>query len=161
MLIISLSVVAVAVLLTFILKEKTKPLEQSRVLNEDFSKRLLFTESEVKFYYVLRGLLPPGFEVWGKLGLWAVVSSKTSWAKISQKQMDFVIVKLGPLPDAVLVVELDDYSHRRKSAAKRDAEKDAILERVGLPVLRVPVASVYDVEDLRNKINVILDNSEH
>lgn len=159
--IFSIFVVALVVILTLLLKDKKQSNEQGSEVIHDFSRRLLFTESEAKFYYVLRGVLPPGFEVWGKLGLWAVVFSKTSWCKISQKQIDFVIVKLSPLPDAVLVVELDDYSHLRKSAQKRDAEKDAILERAGLPVLRVPVASVYDLDDLRNRIQSFIDNSEH
>lgn len=141
MIIIFASAVAVAVILALLLKDQKKTENQSKALSDDFSRRRLFTESEAKFYPVLRGVLPPGFEAWGKLGLWAVVSSKTSWGKIAQKQIDFAIVKIGPLPGMVLVIELDDYTHRRKSAQKRDAEKDAILKRVGLPILRIPVAS--------------------
>ena len=160
MTIVFVSVVAVAVLLILLLKDQKKPEGQTGGSKADFSRRLLFTESEAKFYHALRSLLPSGFEVWGKLGLWAVVSSKTSWGKIAQKQIDFVIVKMGPLPDAVLVIELDDYSHRRKSAQKRDAEKDAILEQAGLPILRVPVANVYETEDLWNKIQPFVSSGD-
>ena len=161
MVIIFVVLVVVLVVLALLLKDKKRPEVQTRASSgEDFSRRLLFTESEAKFYHVLRGILPPGFEVWGKLGLWAVVSSKTSWGKIAQKQIDFAIVKIGPLPDVVLVIELDDYTHRRKSAQKRDADKDAILEQAGLPILRVPVASVYNAEDLRNKIQPFVNSED-
>ena len=62
-------------------------------------------------------------------------------------------MKISPLPDVVLVIEPDDYTYRRKSAPKRDAEKDANLDQAGLPILRVPVTSAYGGEDLRNKIH--------
>lgn len=60
----------------------------------------------------------------------------------------------------VLVIELDSYTHRRKSTQKRDAEKDAILEQAGLPILHVPAASSYDGEDLRNKIQPIANSED-
>lgn len=126
----------------------------------DYSRRILFTETESRFFHVLRQAVPEQFDVWGKLGLWSIVFSKKNWAKIAQKQLDFVIVRKGAIPDAVFVVELDDYTHRRASVSKRDLEKDAILKSAGIPILRVEVSKEYDLNDLRNKIQVILNNSD-
>lgn len=149
--------VVVAVIVFFLKKPQKQVVSSEQTVSADvidYGKRELFTETEAKFYHTLCEVLPSGYKVWGKLGLWAVVSSKKGWNKISKKQLDFVILKdTGALiPEVVLVVELDDYTHSRKSAMARDAEKDAILAASGIPVLRVRVQSAYDSAALRSSI---------
>jgi hypothetical protein len=63
--------------------------------------------------------------------------------RISRKTVDFFIC----LPDFTLVaaVELDDRSHR----GSLDAERDAILESAGVPILRMNVRDIPSVEQLR------------
>ncbi|MDO4628579.1 MAG: DUF2726 domain-containing protein [Planctomycetia bacterium] len=144
-----IALVVLAVVLVFVqsAKKQGRKVTENAVKVADssgdlvFSQRLLFTKNENEFFNYLRSFVPEGYEVWGKLGLWAVVhcADKRGWAKISQKQLDFVIVSVGPVPSAVLVIELDDASHKRKTAQARDAEKDKILVDAGIPVLRFPV----------------------
>lgn len=125
-----------------------------------FKKRLLFTETESHFYRVLLPLVPEGFFILPKVGLWAIVKNeqRAGWSKISQKQCDFVIFKDGILPEPVLVIELDDRSHNKVSAQKRDEAKDAILSSAGISSLRVPVQKDYDVVFLAEEIRRISSN---
>jgi hypothetical protein len=48
-----------------------------------------------------------------------------------------------------LAIELDDRSHARPAARRRDDFKDAALAAAGLPLLRVTAAGGYDLAELR------------
>ena len=79
--------------------------------------------------------------------------------RISQKHVDFVLV--GPVDgDIRLVVELDDQSHSQAKRLERDRLVDEILDRVGIPILRVRVASAYESEALRVEIFNCLQRSQ-
>lgn len=157
---ITLAVVLLAILFVV---SGTKKGEKKRLTNnknaanaakeaDDFAPRLLFTDSEAKFFHVLEAAVPADCMVWGKLGLWAVVNSKNAWGKIAQKQLDYVIVKNDACPQVVCAVELDDASHSRRSAQARDAEKNEILNQAGIPLVRVKVQNSYNVDELREMI---------
>lgn len=137
-------------------KEKSVKHEQNAVLT--FKKRLLLTETEADFYAVLSPLVPAGFVLLPKVGLWAIVHNeqRAGWSKISQKQVDFVLFKNGRLPEPVLAIELDDNSHNRKSTKKRDTDKDSILQSAGIACFRVPVQKNYDVLFLQGELNKVL-----
>lgn len=62
--------------------------------------------------------------------------------RVMSKHVDFVLCdreRVAP----VLVVELDDASHKLPQRAARDALVDAVLRAAGLPVLRFPVSAAY------------------
>jgi hypothetical protein len=70
-------------------------------------------------------------------------SRQALFNRISRKSVDFLLC----LPDFTVVsaVELDDRSH----SSKRDAERDAILQAAGIPVVRVNVSAIPATEKLR------------
>ena len=52
----------------------------------------------------------------------------------------------------IAAVELDDASHENKPNRENDMLKDAVLESINLPLIRVPVASRYDRRRLERSI---------
>ncbi|MDO4551771.1 MAG: DUF2726 domain-containing protein [Planctomycetia bacterium] len=104
------------------------------------------------FYQSLIQAVPKGFYLFPKLGLWAIVRNNESsgWPKISQKHLDFVITNKDFQP--VLVIELDDKSHKSYGSTKRDETKNQILESAKIPILRVGVKKGYAVKDLEDLV---------
>ena len=69
--------------------------------------------------------------------------------RISQKHVDFVLVDVRST-EIVLVVELDDKTHRRRDRSERDEFLDRAFAAAGVDVLHVPAAANYDVGKLRS-----------
>ncbi|HVJ47663.1 DUF2726 domain-containing protein [Desulfitobacterium sp.] len=70
---------------------------------------------------------------------------------------DFVIFnKLDKMP--VLVVEVDGYAFHANNSKQleRDKMKDTILEKYGIPILRIKTNESGEEAKLRNKLNRIL-----
>jgi len=83
----------------------------------------------------------------------AKVSPKTSnrlaWHnKLDRKSVDFVICDRDLLR-TVLAIEVDDKSHSKPARVSRDKFVNAVFEKIGTPLLRIPAASTYDPETLR------------
>lgn len=120
-----------------------------------FYPRDIFTAAEFKFFLVLQNVCRNYFYIIPKMGLWALVDHRdnvTAWNKISRKHLDFTLCHPQTMKP-LLVIELDDSSHRQYKQQQRDAEKDAILAEVGVPVLRIPVARQYDEGAIKNLIS--------
>lgn len=111
--------------------------------------------AELSFHHVLRAAV----------GDWAVICSKVSLAdlfyaktgshkvntsytnRIARKHVDFLLCdpqSLKPL----LGIELDDSTHSRAARKRRDDFVDQVFAAAGLPLLRQPVQSAYDVREL-------------
>lgn len=67
------------------------------------------------------------------------------------KHVDFLLCDKGTL-EPLLVVELDDSSHRKEDHVERDKFKDATFTAVGLPFLRVELQEDYDSRQLWENI---------
>jgi len=63
---------------------------------------------------------------------------------------DFVICNADAAVERV--VELDDRSHNREVARSRDAKKDAVLNAVGIPIVRLQARRIPSVENLRRLV---------
>ncbi|MDO4569435.1 MAG: DUF2726 domain-containing protein [Planctomycetia bacterium] len=124
-----------------------------------YDKRPLLTNAEMKFYRALLPLIPHGYQVWAKLGLWAVVKNlePEGWPKIAQKHLDFVVVRESDLA-VVGAIELDDKSHLRKNAQKRDEEKNIIMSRAKIPLVRIPTRRSYPAEDIAPQLSIFWES---
>jgi hypothetical protein len=72
--------------------------------------------------------------------------------KIRSFHVDFVICE--PRTTApLLVVELDDRTHRSQRQRERDGFKDAVLKSAGIPVLRITAQQAYSPDSLRAEIS--------
>ncbi len=118
----------------------------------------LLSKSERAFYVVLNQAVGRKYQVFAKVRMIDIVRvargverAQVYKNRIIQKHVDFVLCsREGLVP--LLVVELDDASHRGEKARGRDAEKDAIFAAAGLPVMRVVAASGYGVEELAGRV---------
>lgn len=72
------------------------------------------------------------------------------FGKVKSKHLDFVLCNSEFIP--IVAVELDDASHENKPNRENDMLKDAVLESIDLPLIRVPVASRYDRRRLERSI---------
>jgi len=121
------------------------------------AKPSLLTEAERTFLYALDQALPPNTRVFVQVALSAIVSTRQgsesrqrSWNRIAQKVADFVVCDQWCKP--LVVIELDDSSHKKTKRAARDELLDSILGNVGLRLLHVRAAGNYDVSALRAEL---------
>lgn len=122
---------------------------------QQYFPREILTNAEFVFFATLRNVCRNYLYIIPKMGLWALVDHRdnvTAWNKISRKHLDFTLCHPQTMKP-LLVIELDDSSHRNPKQQERDAEKDAILAQAGVPVLRIPVARQYDEGAIRNLIS--------
>lgn len=130
-------------------------LEDDEEEEQVYFPREILTKAEFAFFATLQNICRNYFYIIPKMGLWALVDSRdnmTAWNKISRKHLDFTLCHPETMKP-LLVIELDDSSHRNPKQRLRDLEKDAILKEVGVPVLRIPVARKYDEGAIRNLIS--------
>jgi hypothetical protein len=127
-----------------------------------FSKRYLLSKGEVAFYRALRAALPPGLLVAPKVRVSDVIGcDAAAWkqgfgGRISQKHVDFVIADEHTTA-IVLIVELDDRTHRHRDRAARDDFLDRAFAAAGLAVLHISAAANYDVTALRAQLAECLE----
>ena len=118
------------------------------------SRQFLLSKGEAAFFHALRAALPPGLMIAPKVRVSDILKcDAAAWkqgfgGRISQKHVDFVIAD-ARTTEFVLVVELDDRTHRQRDRRDRDDFLDRAFAAAGLEVLHVPAASRYDEARLR------------
>lgn len=128
-----------------------------------YKKRsFLFTRNERPFYDVLRDAVAGNWHIFAKVrlaDLVEVAEEANNWQgnfnRIAMKHVDFVLcstISMQPM----LVIELDDATHKRSDRRKRDDLVDGILETAGISILHVPVQKTYSVKRLRFAIERIV-----
>jgi hypothetical protein len=138
-----LAAVALAVLL--IVAYALRLLFRPRVPRSPYRRRgSLFSRDERRFYDALRQAVGGRFLIFAQMRLIdllelpkGVRGSPFWFAKVRYKHVDFVLCD-PDTAEPVLAIELDGASHQSQVQRQRDAEKDAVLEQAGLPLLRVP-----------------------
>lgn len=131
----------------------------SSLVSDDLQKltfypRSLLTPTEFAFFRALKEACGAEYHILTKIGLWALVESKNdyvAWRKISQKHIDFVLCDPNSM-FPVLAIELDDWTHNSPKRKTKDAEKDYILKRAVMPILRILPNETYDVQELAEVI---------
>ena len=116
--------------------------------------------AERSFYGVLSDAVASDGAVMAKVRIADVITPRKSadraeWQKafnrISAKHFDFVLCAPSTL-EPLVVIELDDDSHRGKSARARDEVKDSVARSARLPLVRVRAKAAYVVEDIRSEL---------
>lgn len=127
-----------------------------------YAKReYLFDKYEKEFYLVLReALRETDLVVFPKVRMGDFIkvrsmSDNSLWwkenNKILRKHIDFLICNeyyFNPLA----VIELDGYSHTKQKNKKIDNFKDEACKVAGIPMIRVPIQSGYNKEDLKSTV---------
>jgi hypothetical protein len=122
-----------------------------------YSREFLLSKGELAFFNVLRLAIPADVMIAPKVRLSDLIAcSAEAWkagfgGRISQKHVDFVLVD-STSTAILLVIELDDRSHRQAKRRERDIFVDAAFAAAGIPILHVTAASNYDARQLRKTI---------
>mgnify|MGYP003578662126 CR=1 FL=1 len=106
-----------------------------------------FSKYDVVLYFPLRNLV---------LNFDRLSEEEERYAKHHATHLDFLIYnKLGKNP--VLAIEVDDYEYHKKESrqSQRDAMKNEILEKYGVPVLRFSTTGSGESEKLIRKLTTI------
>ena len=119
----------------------------------------LLTQSELRFYQVLKQAIPTNMAVMMKVRMADLINCndthwKSGWGpRISAKHIDFVLI--DPVTTKIkCAIELDDSTHRTNSdRIDRDKFVNKAFEVAGVPLLRIPVNKTYTLEVLKKLIN--------
>jgi len=142
---------AVLILILIFFRRKP-PLKYRRVEN-------LFTKSERKFYFILKEVLPPSYQLFAKVRAADVLlpqksPDKSRWRsafnRVACKHFDYVVCdeKLN----IVCAIELDDASHGKKDRIERDIFINWAAKTAGFRLLRIPLQKEYDKGRLKKMI---------
>lgn len=126
----------------------------SPIGNFTYYSKPVMSAVEYSFFVKLYEVAKLNYWVFTKVSLWEIArnNEQAGWTKISQKHVDFVLCDPRDAR-VVLAIELDDSTHNRASAQKRDAQKDAVLASAGVPFLRVRTGNNdAAIEAVRNKL---------
>lgn len=124
----------------------------------------LFTPAEQSFFGVLQQAIASDYRIFAKVRLADVIHpvrgiSRSGWQsafnRIIGKHIDFVLCDPQTLR-VVLVIELDDKTHKRFERGIRDGMVDAALAGAGIAVLRVPAARAYSLVQIQQQIESLI-----
>ena len=125
----------------------------------------LLSKGERAFWYPLYRAVKGKYRLFCKVRLADVVQcpdarwDEARWfRKIGRYHVDFVIC--DPKTTApLLVVELDDRSHRSARSENRDQFKAEVLAAAGMPIYRVNAQKAYDPAELGGSIQRLIDGA--
>ena len=147
-------------LLMRIFKSKKDPEPEVVVAEEEsfpYVKKSIMTPTELKLYSRLV-LAFPSHLLFSQVQLSQAIKAPPSekslkwFSAISQMSLDFVICDKSSNP--ICVIELDDKTHLRAEAIKRDAKKDKALGAAGIPIIRIKVDSMPTVAQLPKLLGI-------
>ena len=72
--------------------------------------------------------------------------------RINRMSLDFVLCDKSSNP--ICVIELDDKTHLRSDAIKRDEKKDKALAAAGIPIVRIKVDAMPTVAQLPKLLGI-------
>lgn len=158
----SIPVIILIVLVIVVVFLDLKQRSKSNELDLPYERRYLLTKNEWYFYKQLKPIADKyGYTILAKIRLADLVQVKQRmtkseysryFAKIRAKHIDFTLCNPENLAP-VLLIELDDKSHKTPNREKRDNFVDAILVKCGYQIIHT-----YGTGDLENKIKTILEN---
>jgi len=135
----------------------TSPVEEINYNTKYIKKDYLLTSTELKFYKLLKTITDElNLTICPQVALYEILRNKDfkDFNKIQSKSIDFVIAE--PNLKIKMCIELDDSSHYQKKRIKRDEFINKLFDDLGIRLIRIPLQSFYDLEDLKCKIKECL-----
>lgn len=132
-----------------------------------FTREQLLSQTELAFYSILKTVIQDDIIICPKVGLNEIFLDKSKEKKesykylnkISMKPIDFLICNSNNLKP-ILVIELEDVSYNRKNRVERDRLLNKLFNEANLPLLRFARKSCYKSHEIKEKIDLILIESE-
>ena len=115
------------------------------------------TKVENNFYKVLQKVIPSGTVLVPQVALSSLVktSNRSYRNKVDRKSVDFVLFKdyyFNPL----LVIELDDSTHKRIDRIERDHFVDLVLLKANLPIIHFELKRNFNEDEIKSMIDTKL-----
>jgi hypothetical protein len=110
-----------------------------------FRKRFFISAAEKQFFDTLESVVGTHFRVFVKVRVADLIEVRaprngrrwwTAFARISQKHVDFCLVRRQAIDEVLLAIELDDRSHQRLDRRARDLLSNATFVEAGIPLIR-------------------------
>ncbi len=126
----------------------------------------LFTPAERSFLRVLREVIGPEHQIFGKVRVADALQVRkglpgAAWRqafnRIQAKHFDYLICRTADSA-ILLAIELDDKSHERPDRIARDRFLERATAAAKLPLLRVPCQKHYSASTLANLIREHLND---
>ena len=122
------------------------------------------TNAELSFFKALEQAVGDRYYIFPQVNLASIVKvnarGRDWWryfGKISRKSIDFILAeKSSCMP--VVAIELDDSSHFEFARQKRDNFINRVFEKINLPILHISCKSGYNIVQLQEEIQSILNN---
>ncbi|WP_083922069.1 DUF2726 domain-containing protein [Thermus igniterrae] len=118
-------------------------------------KPALLSPAERSFWGVLQKVLPNEHLVWPKVRLLDLLlvdgeggQRLSALNRVQAKHLDFLVVRARDARP-ILAIELDDRSHQRPDRQERDRFIDELMQKVGLPLVRIQARHAYAPEALK------------
>lgn len=121
--------------------------------NKYAKKDYLLTQTELKFYKLLKQITDEmNLKISPQVNLYQIITTKNYryFNKIANKCIDFVITEQNL--KIKLCIELDDYTHNQPKRKKRDEFINKLFNDLNIKLIRIPVQSYYNLDELRLKI---------
>lgn len=118
----------------------------------------VLTEAEARFFRSLESAVGGQYLIWPQLPLWTFIDTPSNDVaftnRINRKRVDFCLVDCRTCTVSK-AIELDDRTHQRLKTQRRDAIVEDVLKQAGVPLIRIPVASVYNSEGIRRQLGMV------
>jgi len=120
--------------------------------------------AERSFFGALELAVGSSYRIFSKVRLADVIGTReglspsrqtSAFNSIKSKHLDFVLCDPATL-SVVLAIELDDASHRKPDAAKRDGFIAAALLAASLPLLRFRASNSYATGEIQRRVQTAL-----
>lgn len=113
------------------------------------------TQTELKFYRELKKVTDElELIIFPQINLERIINvkdnNKPDRNRIKSRSIDFTIVN-NKNCKIVCCIELDDYTHNRENVKKLDNFKNELFKQVNIPLYRVKVSNIYNLEEIREK----------
>lgn len=161
--VIIILIVAITLIITYYQKQKRT--ETNETSKDDgiypYERTYLLTKNEWSFHKKLKPIADKmGYTILAKIRLADLIKVKTGtpqkdynkyFSKIRSKHIDFILCNPENLAP-ILLIELDDPSHKREDRKNRDKFVDNALNTAGYKILHTTGGA-----ELENQINTILE----
>lgn len=133
-----------------------------------FNKReRLLSHNELSFYSMLREATNGDIIICPKVCLYDIFMNNTKedgenykdLCKISKKPLDFLLCSSHDLRP-ILGIELEKSYYLRKNRMKKHRDLINLFSETNLPLIRFENKSTYKLNDIKERLNLILINSE-
>lgn len=128
-----------------------------------YRRRDLFSGAELRFLKVLDMVFNGRYRVFSKVHLADLVdpigfgfTRLFSFRHVSQRHVDYVVCDLNDY-SVVCAIELDDRSHLYR--VKSDKALNDVFSTAGIPLLRFPVQSFYDLADVKKRFDFVFQKN--